>query len=137
MCIFQCMCTHVLIYSLTVNCKYFSSILNVVNEFSSSTLSKYMNNPYRIIYKNLDHMLRLVLYINFLNRASSLSESQSIFYTARFHRTHYYNVVRNYEFFRYHSGGILYAYFMRGWGGHNIFGRHLSGYGWDSGEDGF
>lgn len=75
-----------------------------------------MNNPYRIIYMNLACMFRLLLYINFLNRASSLSESQSIFYTAMFHHAHYYNVVRDYEFFRDHSRGILYTYFMRGGG---------------------
>ena len=129
--------TDIYIYSLTLNCKYLSSTLNIVNEYSSSTFSKDMNNPYRIIYMNLACMFRLLLYINFLNRASSLSELQSIFYTARFHHAHYYNVVRDYKFFRYHSGGILYAYFMRGGGGDNIFGRHLPGYGWDSGEDGF
>lgn len=26
---------------------------------------------------------------------------------------------------------------MRAGGGYNIFGRHLPGYGWESGEDGF
>lgn len=129
--------TYTCIYSLTLNCKYLSSTLNIVNEYSPSTLSRDMNNPYRIIYMNLACMFRLLLYINFLNRASSLSESQSIFYTAMFHHAHYYNVVRDYEFFRDHSRGILYTYFMRGGGGNNIFGRHLPGYGWESGEDGF
>lgn len=100
------MSIYMYIYSLTLHCKYLSSTLNTVNEYSSSTLSKDMNNPYRIIYMSLACVFRLLLYINFLNRASSLSESQSIFYTARFHHARCYNVVRDYEFFSYHLGAF-------------------------------